>query len=97
MYPFSPKGFLGGLDGKESAYSTGEPGSVPGLGRSPGEGNGYTLQYSCLENSMEREAWWGTIHEVTELDTTEQLTRSLLLSLTSINQRPVASSPYHKF
>ena len=57
MYPFSPKGFLGGLDGKESAHSVGDPGSVPWLGRSPGEGNGYTLQYSYLENSMDREAW----------------------------------------
>ena len=45
--------FPDGLDGKESADSAGDPGSIPGLGRSPGEGNGYPLQYSCLENSMD--------------------------------------------
>ena len=46
-------GFPGGSDGKASACSTGDPGSIPGLGRSPGEGNGNPLQYSCLENSMD--------------------------------------------
>ena len=51
------KGFPGGSDGKESACYAGEPGSIPGLGRSPGEGNSYPFQYSCLENSMERGAW----------------------------------------
>ena len=49
--------FPDGLDGKESADSAGDPGSIPGLGRSPGEGNGYPLQYSCLENSMD----WGAL------------------------------------
>ena len=53
--------FPGGSDGKVSAYSTGDPGSIPGSGRSPGEGNGYTLQYSCLENSMDRETWRATV------------------------------------
>ena len=48
-------GFPGGLDGKESACNMGELGSIPGLGRFPGEGNSYPLQYSCLENSMDRE------------------------------------------
>ena len=47
--------FPGGSDGKESAYNTGDLGLIPGLGRSPGEGNGYSLQYSCLENSMDSE------------------------------------------
>ena len=47
-----------GLEGKESGCNAGDSGSVPGLGRSPGEGNGYQLQYSCLENSMDRGAWW---------------------------------------
>ena len=42
----------------------GDLGSTPGLGRSPGEGNGYPLQYSCLENSMDRGAWWATVHGV---------------------------------
>ena len=50
------EGFPGGSDGKESAFSAGDLGSVPGLGRSPGEGNGNPLQYSCLENSMDRGA-----------------------------------------
>ena len=48
---------------------------IPGLGRSPGEGNGYPVQYSCLENFMNRGAWWATIHKVPkESDTTKQLT-----------------------
>ena len=49
----SQEGLPWWLDGKVSAYSAGDPGSIPGLGRSPGEGNGNPLQYSCLENSME--------------------------------------------
>ena len=57
-------GFPDGSDGKESACSAGDPGLIPGLGRSPGEGNGNPLQYSCLEISKDREAWWATIHEV---------------------------------
>ena len=57
-------GFPDGSDGKDSACNVGDLGSVPGLGRSPGEGNGYPLQYSCLENSMDREAWQVTVHEV---------------------------------
>ena len=48
--------------GKESACNAGDLGSIPGLGRSPGEGNGNPLQYSCLENPMDREAWWATVH-----------------------------------
>ena len=49
----------------------GDSGSIPGLGRSPGEGNGNPLQYSCLENPMDRGAWWAAVHEVTESDMTE--------------------------
>ena len=49
--------FPGGSDRKASAYNAGDPGSIPGLGRSPGEGNGNPLQYSCLENSMDRSSW----------------------------------------
>ena len=52
-------------------------GSIPGLGRSPEEGNGNPLQYSCLENSMESETWQATIHRVAELDMTERLMLSL--------------------
>ena len=56
------KGFPGDSDGKESAYNAGDLGSIPGMGKSSGEGNGYPLQYSCLENSMDRGAWWATGH-----------------------------------
>ena len=58
-------------DGKESACKAGDLGSIPGLGGSPGEGNGNPLQYSCLENAMDRGAWWATVHGVAELGTTE--------------------------
>ena len=51
---------------KASACNEGGVGSIPGLGRSPGEGNGSPLQYSCLENSMDGEAWWATVHGVTK-------------------------------
>ena len=57
-------GFPCGSVGKESACSAGDLGSVPGLGRSPGEGNGYPLQYPCLENPMDRGAWWAAVHGV---------------------------------
>ena len=57
-------GFPCGSAGKESAYSAGDLGSISRLGRSPGEGNGNPLQYSCLENSMVREAWWATVQGV---------------------------------
>ena len=51
-------GFPGGSDGKGSACNTGDPGSIPGLRKSPGEGNGNPLQYSCLKNSIDRGTWW---------------------------------------
>ena len=49
---------------KASAYNVGDPGSIPGLERSPGEGNGNPLQYSCLENPMDGGAWWAAVHGV---------------------------------
>jgi len=55
------KVFPGGSVSKESACYAGDLGSIPGLGRSPGEGNGNPLQYSCLENSMDRGAWWARV------------------------------------
>ena len=73
--------FPGGSDSKESAPNAGDPGSIPGLGRSPGEGLGNQptpLQFSCLENSIDRGAWQAVVHGVPiELDTTECLTLSL--------------------
>ena len=56
--------FISGSDGKASAYSAGDPDSISGSGRSPGEGNGNPLQYSSLENPMDGGAWWATVHEV---------------------------------
>ena len=74
--------FPGGSDGKESACNKGDLGSIPGLGRSSGEGNGCPLQYSCLENPMDRGAWLGySPWDCKELDTTEKLTLSLLLRI----------------
>ena len=53
-----------GSEGKEAVCDVGDPGSIPGLGRSPGEGNGNPLQYSCLEIPMDRGAWQATVHGV---------------------------------
>jgi len=66
-------GFPGGSDGKESACNAGDPGLIPGLGRSPEERNSNPLQYSCLENSMDRGARRATVHGIAESDTTEWL------------------------
>jgi len=68
LKPQSPHlwGFPGDADGKESACNVGDLGSVPGSGRSPGEGNGYSLQDSCLENPTARGTWWVTVHRVTK-------------------------------
>ena len=64
-----PGTFPGGSDGKESACNTGDLGSTPGWGRSPGGGQGTPLQYSCRENPMDRRAWWATVYEVTKSQT----------------------------
>ena len=58
------KGFPGDSGGKDSVYNAGDLGSIPGSGRSPGEGNGIPLQYSCLENSMDGGTWCATVHGV---------------------------------
>ena len=58
------RGFPGGSDSKESACNAGDPSSIPGSGRSPGEGNGYPLPYSCLEKPMDRGAWKATVHGI---------------------------------
>ena len=59
-------GFTGGSDGKASACNAGDLSSIPRLGISSGEGNGNPLQYSCLENPINRKAWWATVHGVTK-------------------------------
>ena len=58
--------FPGGSSGKESATNVGDMGLIPGSGRPPGGRNGNPLQYSCLENLMDREAWWAPVHGVTK-------------------------------
>jgi len=60
------QGFPGHSSGKETACGAGDSGSIPGSGRSPGESNGNPLQYSCLENSMDRGAWGVTVHGIAE-------------------------------
>ena len=67
----SHRTFPGGSDSKESASNVGVLSLIPGLGRPPGEGHGYSLKYSCLENSMGKGAWQATVHGITDLDTTE--------------------------
>ena len=71
-------GFPSGSDGKASARNVGDPGSIPGSGRSPGEGNGNPLQYSCLENSMDGGALWATVHGVAK-------SRTRLIEFTSLH------------
>ena len=58
--------FPGGSGGKGSAFSVGDPGSIPGSGRSPGEGHGHPLQCSCLENTTDRGALWATVHGISK-------------------------------
>ena len=66
-------GFQGSSVVKNPSANAGDVGLIPGLGRCSGGGHGHPLQYSCLENPMDREAWEPTVHELTELDMTEQL------------------------
>ena len=76
--------FPSGSNGKDSACSARDAISIPGSGRSPGEGNGYSRQYSCLENSIDRGARKATVHGVAESDMTEWLRLSLLQKLLSV-------------
>ena len=62
-------GFPGGSDSQDSVCNAGNPGLIPGLGRSPGEGNGNPLQYSCLENLVDRGAWQAPVHGVAKSQT----------------------------
>ena len=66
LLTWSELDFPGSSDGKASAYNVGGLGSISGSGRSPGEGNGSPLQFSCLENPMDGGAWWATVHGVTK-------------------------------
>ena len=68
-------GFPGGSDDKEYTCNVGDLGSVPGLGRSPGGGHGNPLQYPCLENPMDRGAWWATVHGVAKSQTRLNIAR----------------------
>ena len=67
-------GFPGSSNNKESVFNAGYPGLIPGSGRSPGEGNGNLLQYSCLDNFMDRGAWQASVYGVTKRGTQQQLT-----------------------
>ena len=69
LLKMEPCNFPGGSDGKEYACNVGNLSSIPRSGRSPGEGNGNSLQYSCLENFMDRGAWWARVHGVTQTQT----------------------------
>ena len=69
--------FPGGSDNEESACNAEDAGLMPWSGRSLEEGNGYPLQYSCLENSTDRGAWWATVYGIAKSDMTEQLALSL--------------------
>ena len=72
-------GFPGGSDVREFTCNAGDLGSIPGLGRSPGEGSGYPLQYSGLENPMDRGTWWAAVHRVAESDVTKVTEHTHLL------------------
>ena len=77
--------FPGGSNGKASVYNAGDLGSIPGLGKSPGEGNGNPLQDYCLENPMDRGAWWATAHGVAKSRTR----LNNFTSLTTLNKMGV--------
>ena len=68
------EGFPGGSDSEASAYNVGDPGSIPGLGRSSGEGNDNPLQYACLENPKDRGAWQAIVHRVANSRTQLEVT-----------------------
>ena len=81
------RGFPGGSEVKVSACNAGDPGSIPGLGRSPGEGNSNPLQYSCLENLVDRGGWQAAVHGVTKSQTWLNDFTSPSLQTLKINER----------
>ena len=78
QFHYLQSNFPGSSDCKKSAYNAGDLSSIPGSGRSPGDSNGNPLQYSCLENSMDREPWQVKVHGVAKSDMTEQITHTPL-------------------
>ena len=80
MYICDYVSFPGSSAGEESTCNAGDPGSIPGSGKSPGEGNGYPLQDSCLENPMDTGGWWAMVHGVTKSQT--RLSDTLFTKLT---------------
>ena len=88
-------GFSDGSNGKESACNAGDVCSIPGLGRSLGEGNGNSLQCSCLENPTVREAWQAIVQRITELDMTEGL--SMYAQQNSQRLGFVKTQPWYSF
>ena len=89
-----PSGFPHRSFSKESAYSAGDLSSIPGSGRSSGEGNGYPLQYSCLENPMDRETWRATVHGVTKSQT--QLKQLSMLHNNSSKRNKILTKRFNK-
>ena len=83
MHIYNDLGFLGGSISKESTCNARDPGSVPGSGRSPGEGNDNPLQYPCMENSMAREAWQAIVHGVTKSQTRLNITNTQISQYSS--------------
>ena len=91
-------GLPGGSDGKASACNVGDPGSIPGSGRSPGGGNGNPLQHSCLQNSMDGGAWWATVHGVAKSWTRlSDFTFNLNLKMTILGYNPQNKRNTHEF
>ena len=95
LYLSVPIGFLWWLSGKESTW---DMGSIPGSGRSPGGGLGNPLQYSCLENPMDRGAWWATVHRVAKSQTwLEQLSMHASILLHKLCNNAFIQSPMEKY
>ena len=89
--------FPGVLDGKEFSCNPGDPHSIPGSGRSPREGTGNPLQYSCLGNPMDRGARWATVYRVTESDMPEQISTYTEPSLAAGNCQALGKCVFHFF
>ena len=89
--------FPGGSEGKESACNAKDLGSIPGSGRSPGEGNGNQLQYSCLENPMDREVWQTTVHGIAKSRTRLSNFTSVRVHLLCLQKQKVGKTPMKNY